>query len=96
MKYRVSGDGWQREWKAHTGPLGREWRVSDEDGREHTFSVEELEEGVLRIETGDQTHTVTVLPGNRPGEPVRFLLDDHPVELRVQDCLLYTSDAADE
>jgi len=85
MRYRVSGDGWQRTFVAHSGPLGREWRITDPEGKEWTFRLRELEEGVLRFEVGDETHTITVLPGNRPGEPVRFLLDDHPVELLVQD-----------
>jgi pyruvate carboxylase subunit B len=85
MRYRVSGDGWQRTFVAHSGPLGREWRITDSDGEEWSFRLRELEEGVFRFEVGDETHTLTVLPGNRPGEPVRFLLDDHPVELLVQD-----------
>ncbi len=85
MRYRVGGDGWQRTFIAHTGPLGREWRVTDPDGEETSFRVEELEEGVLRLHLGDETHTITVLPGNSPGETVRFLIDDEPIELHVQD-----------
>jgi pyruvate carboxylase subunit B len=85
VRYRVSGEGWQRIFTAHIAPLGREWRIADPDGVEWSLRVRELEEGVLRIELLDETHTITVLPGNRAGEPVRFLLDDRRVELRVED-----------
>lgn len=85
MKYRVAGDGWDETFTARTGPLGREWRIVDPDGTEHRVQVDELEEGVLRLEHGNETHTLTILPGNRPGETMRFLLDDQPVELNVED-----------
>ena len=85
MKYRISGDGWDQEFEAQSGPLGREWQIVDPDGGEHSIDVEELEEGVLRLTCGDATHVLTILPGNRPGETLRFLLDDRPIELNVED-----------
>ena len=85
MKYHISGDGWDQEFEAQSGPLGREWQIVDPDGGEHSIDVEELEEGVLRLTCGDATHVLTILPGNRPGETLRFLLDDRPIELNVED-----------
>jgi len=85
MKYRVAGDGWEDEFHARSGPLGRHWRIVDPDGGEHSIAVEELEEGGLRLAYGDETHHLTILPGNTPGQPVRFLLNDQPVELIAED-----------
>ena len=85
MKYRISGDGWDQEFEAHSGPLGREWQIVDPDGTQHQVQIEELEEGVLRLVCGDASHVLTILPGNRPGETLRFLIDDRPMELDVED-----------
>ena len=85
MKYRVAGDGWDETFVVDSCPLGREWRITDPSGTEHTVRVEELEEGVLRLVHGNETHTLTILPGNRGGETIRFLLNDRHVQLEVED-----------
>ncbi len=86
MKYKVSGDGWENTFEVQSGPLGREWKISDpRDGTQHVVRVKELEEGVYRLVVGDEIHTLTSLPGNQAGAPVRFLLNDLPVELLVED-----------
>lgn len=85
MKYRIAGDGWEDTFVARSGPLGRHWTITDPDGTDHRVDVAELEEGVLRLQIGTETHQLTILPGNEPGQPVRFLLDDRPVELVAED-----------
>lgn len=85
MKYEVSGSDWSRDLVARTGPLRREWQVTVDDVT-HTLLVEGLEGNqVLRLTVADTTHTLTLLPGNRPGQPLRFLLDDNYHELMVRD-----------
>ena len=86
MKYRVEWDDQDREVVAHRDPLGREWRFEMPDGRIIDARVETLEEGaVLRLIIGGESRTLSLLPGNRAGEPVRFLLDHTPIELDVLD-----------
>ncbi|RTZ89684.1 MAG: hypothetical protein DSY81_02670 [Bacillota bacterium] len=86
MKYRVEWDDQYREVVAHRDPLGREWRFEMPDGRIIDARVETLEEGaVLRLIIGGESRTLSLLPGNRAGEPVRFLLDHTPIELDVLD-----------
>ena len=86
MKYRVEWDDQDREVVAHRDPLGREWRFEMPDGRIIDARVETLEEGaVLRLIIGGESRTLSLLPGNRAGEPVRFLLDHIPIELDVLD-----------
>ncbi|MEE2856922.1 MAG: biotin/lipoyl-containing protein [Planctomycetota bacterium] len=86
MKYRVEWDDQDREVIAHSDPLGREWRFEMPDGRIIDARVETLEEGaVLRLIIGGESRTLSLLPGNRAGEAVRFLLDHTPMELDVLD-----------
>ncbi len=86
MKYRVEWSDQQCEIEATRDPLGREWKFVLPDGVSIDARVEILEEGsVVRLITAGESHTVSLLPGNRPGEPVRFLLDHTPVELDVLD-----------
>jgi len=86
MKYRVEWDDQDREVVAHRDPLGREWRFEMPGGRIIEARVETLEEGaVLRLIIGGESRTLSLLPGNRAGEPVRFLLDHTPIELDVLD-----------
>lgn len=85
MKYEISGTEWSQELTARTGPLRREWQLQV-DGTDHAVTVEAFEGNrVLRLTHEGQTHTLTILPGNRPGQPVRFLLDDEYHELGVRD-----------
>lgn len=86
MRYRVSGDGWEKSYSAKRDPFGREWRIAGEGEDERTLLVRAIEgHRVLRITLEGTTHTLTILPGNRPREPLRFLLDDAHVELSVKD-----------
>ncbi len=86
MKYRIGGDGWSREFDVKRDALGREWSVVDEDGEGHRFELESIEgPEMVRLYHEGSVHTVTLLPGNRPGQPLRFLLDDDFVELEVED-----------
>jgi pyruvate carboxylase len=86
MKYRVEWDDQDCEVVAHRDPLGREWRFEMPDGRIIDARVQTLEEGaVLRLIIGGESRTLSLLPGNRAGEPVRFLLDHTPIELDVLD-----------
>ena len=85
MRFRITGDGWQEELNARRDRLGREWQVQDAAGDTHSFRVVPIEgRAVVRLAIGDSHHTLTVLPGNRPGEPLRFLLDDEYFEVGVQ------------
>jgi pyruvate carboxylase len=82
----VEWDDQDREVVAHRDPLGREWRFEMPDGRIIDARVQTLEEGaVLRLIIGGESRTLSLLPGNRAGEPVRFLLDHTPIELDVLD-----------
>lgn len=86
MRFEVAGQGWSEEYRVRKGPIGREWQLTDEDGHVHELRVTKLEgASVLRVTTGDETHTLTLLPGNRPGDPLRFLLNDSYHELLVKD-----------
>ncbi|MEC9476042.1 MAG: biotin/lipoyl-containing protein [Planctomycetota bacterium] len=86
MKYQIEWDDQVREIDAQCDPLGREWKLRFPDGELIEARVETLEEGaVLRLITGGESKTITLLPGNRAGTPVRFLLDHTPMELEVLD-----------
>ncbi len=85
MRYRIAGDGWSEEFEARRVPAGREWEIVDPGGIRQRVEVERLEEGVYRMSHGGGTQTLTLLPGNVAGRPLRFLLDDTYVEIAVQD-----------
>ncbi|MDE0960479.1 MAG: hypothetical protein OSB09_06840 [Planctomycetota bacterium] len=86
MKYRVEWDDQQIDVIADRDPLGREWRFQMPQGHQIQVRVETLEEGsVLRLIIGGESKTISLLPGNRIGDPVRFLLDHTPLELDVLD-----------
>ncbi|MGE4619431.1 MAG: hypothetical protein AAEJ04_06430, partial [Planctomycetota bacterium] len=86
MKYRIEWDDQTREIDAHCDPLGREWKLRLPDGKTIEARVETIEEGsVLRLITDGESRTITLLPGNLAGNPVRFLLDHSPLELDVLD-----------
>jgi len=86
MKYQIEWDDQVREIDAQCDPLGREWKLRFSDGKIVEARVETLEEGaVLRLITGGESKTITLLPGNRAGAPVRFLLDHSLLELDVLD-----------
>jgi pyruvate carboxylase len=86
MKYRIEWEDQAREIDAHCDPLGREWKLHLPDGKVVEARVETIEEGsVLRLITDGESRTITLLPGNRAGSPVRFLLDHSPIELDVLD-----------
>lgn len=86
MKYEIGGTDWVEELRVLRDPLGREWQVEFTDGNVHRFALESLDSGAsFRMTVGESVHTVTVLPGNRPGQPLRFLCDDEYWELDVRD-----------
>ena len=86
MKYRIEWDDQTREIDAYCDPLGREWKFRISDSEVIEARVETIEEGtVLRLITGGESRTLTLLPGNQVGKPVRFLLDHTPLELDVLD-----------
>ena len=82
MKFRISGDGWETEFEGRKGPLGANWDVSSSEGQ-GSFKVERLDDSIFRMHLGDQAHVVTILPGFRPGGPMRILVDDIYHELNV-------------
>ena len=85
MRYRIGGDGWSEELSATRDAAGRTWQIRDGAGEVHDLEVEVIESGsVFRIILGETTHQLTVLPGNAPGRPLRFLIDDDYVELTVK------------
>lgn len=86
MRYRIAGEGWSEEMRVRHDTLGREFEVIDAEGARHRVIVDVLEgKDVLRITVGGSSHVLSVLPGNRPGQALRFLVDDEYHELLVQD-----------
>lgn len=86
MNFEIAGDGWLHSLKVVRDTLGRDWRVTDAEGMTHAFEVEEIDGGSsFRITLGDSIHNVTVLPGNRPGQPLRYVCDHSYYELEVRD-----------
>lgn len=86
MKYEIGGTDWVEALRVQRDPLGREWQVEVADGTVHQFKLESLDSRAsFRMTVGESVHTVTVLPGNRPGQPLRFLCDDEYWELEVRD-----------
>ncbi|MDE0958190.1 MAG: hypothetical protein OSB12_06090 [Planctomycetota bacterium] len=86
MKYQVEWEDQKIEVIADCDPLGREWRFQMPQGHQIDVRVETLEEGsVLRLIIGGESKTVSLLPGNRVGDPIRILLDHTPLELDVLD-----------
>ena len=84
--YRVVGEGWEIDYPLHRDGLAREWKIEAPDGSEHLFLVDPLESRtVLRLICDGTTYTLTILPGNRPGRTLRFILDDEYYELDVRD-----------
>ncbi|MGE3163756.1 MAG: biotin/lipoyl-containing protein [Planctomycetota bacterium] len=85
MRYRLTRGDWNEEYQVRRNPAGRDWEIRGRAQR-HAVRVEMLDTGnVFRMTLGDQTHTVAVLPGNRPGQPLRFLLDQYYHEVDVKD-----------
>ncbi|MBT5738502.1 MAG: biotin/lipoyl-binding protein [Planctomycetes bacterium] len=86
MKYQVEWEDQKIEVIADCDPLGRDWRFQMPGGHRIDVRVETLEEGsVLRLIIGGESKTVSLLPGNRVGNPIRILLDHTPLELDVLD-----------
>ena len=86
MKYRVEWREDGVDLEVVTDSLGHDWKVEASDGRNWQFRVRPVEDGTLiRMIIGDTAHTITVLPENRPGTPLRFLLDGRHTELTVLD-----------
>ena len=86
MRYRIGGNGWSEEFRLEIDSAGRRWFLVDEAGNEAELEVHTLEAGsVFRIIHQGSTHILSVLPGNRIGEPLRFLLDDAYHELKAED-----------
>jgi acetyl/propionyl-CoA carboxylase alpha subunit len=86
LKYQVEWEDQKIEVIADCDPLGREWRFQMPQGHQIDVRVETLEEGsVLRLIIGGESKTVSLLPGNRVGDPIRILLDHTPLELDVLD-----------
>jgi len=86
LKYQVEWEDQKIEVIADCDPLGREWRFQMPRGHRIDVRVETLEEGsVLRLIIGGESKTVSLLPGNRVGDPIRILLDHTPLELDVLD-----------
>ena len=73
MRYRISGAGWREEYEVRSDPVGREWTLEDAQGQQHELHVQPLESRtVVRIIYQGTTHVLTILPGNRPGQTLRF------------------------
>ena len=86
MKYRVEWQTGAIDLEVQTDSLGQEWSVDDPDGRNWRFRTRPIEgQTVTRMIVGETAHTVTILPGNAPGKPLRFLLDGRHIELSVLD-----------
>ncbi|MFN0057494.1 MAG: acetyl-CoA carboxylase biotin carboxyl carrier protein subunit [Planctomycetota bacterium] len=85
MRYELAGEGWQRDYRVRHDANTGEWRITGVDGVVHTMRVEKIDGGVLRLELGAETHSLTLLPGNQPGAPLRLLFDDHYFEMDVRD-----------
>ncbi len=86
MKYQIEWNDQHANLEAHSDPTGREWSFELPDGSRLTARVSVIEEGtVLRMISHGETRTITLLPGNRIGAPLRFLLDHEPIELGVLD-----------
>ncbi len=86
MRYRVAGEGWKEEYEVRCDPMARDWIIQDAEKEEHELLVQPLESrSVIRIIYQGTTHVLTILPGNRPGRTLRFVLDDEYFELNVQD-----------
>ncbi|MGB1662617.1 MAG: biotin/lipoyl-containing protein [Planctomycetota bacterium] len=86
MKYQIEWADQQANLEAHCDPTGRDWTFALPDGSELKARVDVIEEGtVLRMISHGETRTITLLPGNQIGSPLRFLLDHEPMELGVLD-----------
>lgn len=86
MRYRLAQNEWSEDFEVRRGPLGREWDIQTSSGSTHKVRGEMLDAGnVFRMTVGERTHTVAVLPGNRPGQPIRFLLDQYYHEIDARD-----------
>lgn len=86
MKYRVEWKTAGIDLEVLADPLGQEWSIESTDGGSWRFRTRTIEDGtVTRMIIGDTAHTVTILPGNAPGKPLRFLLDGRHIELDVLD-----------
>ena len=84
MRFRITGENWVREYRVRRDAAGREWSFEGEEGS-HDLQVQSLDgTSVLRLTLGETTYSLTLLPGNQPGQPLRFLLDDDYYELRVE------------
>lgn len=86
MKYRIAGRDWEDELSASTDPSGLEWSVHDpESGEERTARVlpDESDHHFRFILDGIAT-SVTILPDNRPGRPLRLIVDDEYVEIECE------------
>ena len=86
MKYQIEWNDLHENIEAHPDPTGREWSFTFDNGSQIKGKVDVIEEGtVLRLITSGETHTITLLPGNQVGSPIRFLLNAELVELGVLD-----------
>ncbi len=86
MRYRVGARQWSEEFEVHRDPLAREWSIEDGEKNRHSLQVVPIESRtVLRLIYRGTTHVLTLLPGNRPGRTLRYVLDDEYFELNVQD-----------
>ena len=86
MKYQIEWNDQHANLEAHSDPTGREWTFHLPNGSKLAARVDVIEEGtVLRMISRGETRTITLLPGNQIGSPLRFLLDHEPMELGVLD-----------
>ena len=86
MKYQIEWADKHANLEAQCDPTGREWTFELPDGTDMKARVDVIEEGtVLRMISHGETRTITLLPGNQIGSPLRFLLDHEPIELGVLD-----------
>ncbi|OUU24153.1 MAG: hypothetical protein CBC13_03985 [Planctomycetia bacterium TMED53] len=86
MKYQIEWNDQHANLEAHSDPTGREWTFHLPNGSKLAARVDVIEEGtVLRMISRGETRTITLLPGNQIGSPLRFLLDHEPIELGVLD-----------
>ena len=79
MKYQIEWNDLHENIEAHPDPTGREWSFTLDNGSQIKAKVDVIEEGtVLRLITSGETHTITLLPGNQVGSPIRF-----PTQCRI-------------
>ncbi len=87
MRYEIETDGWEQLIEAISGAGPQEYQIAiGESERQLLVTWEPIVKGeVYRLFIEGAAHTITLLPDNRAGAPLRFLFDHRYVELDVKD-----------